>query len=49
MSNAKVPPTSPVIVAAAPSQVDVISNEESSSSVDVSEKVFVVGHCPLVV
>ena len=36
VSNAKVPPTKPVMVAVPPSHVEIISKDESSSSVDVN-------------
>ena len=49
VSNVKVPPLSPVIFAVPPSQVDVISKEESSGSTDVTGSNEVVGQSPLVV
>ena len=49
VSNVKVPPAKPVIVAVPPSHVGVISKEESSSSTDVIEIIVVVGQSPLVV
>ena len=49
MSNAKVPPSKPVMVAAAPSHVGVISKDESSAIIDVTETIAVVGQSPLVV
>ena len=49
VSNEKVPPAKPVIVAVAPSHVGIISKEESSAIMDVTETVVVVGQSPLVV
>ena len=49
VSNAKVPPCNPVIIAVPPSQVDVISKEESSGSTEVTDSNEVVGQSPLVV
>ena len=43
MSNEKVPPAKPVIVAVAPSQVGIISKEESSAENVVNSTVVEVG------
>ena len=45
----KVPPANPVIVAVPPSHVGVISKEESSAIIDVTETIVVVGQSPFVV
>jgi hypothetical protein len=49
VSNAKVPPTKPVMVAVPPTHVGVISKEESSAIIDVTETIVVVGQSQLVV
>ena len=49
VSKAKVPPGKPEILAAPPSQVAVMKNEESSGSTDVTDSIVVVGQAPSVV
>ena len=49
VSNVKVPPAKPVMFAVPPSHVEIISKEESSAIIDVTETIVVVGQSPLVV